>query len=115
MYDLRKTIKPSWDYEFLSWPLWHDNIQIPKIRVLANRNVVMVADVLDQEWNVLQKQALKEKTHTRLNFLKYMAINRGTTKFIKNAVKETVNVGPHRPAMLNLVFTQQKECRDRIL
>ena len=31
-YGLRLNIRPSWDYAFLSWPLWHDNLsQLPKI------------------------------------------------------------------------------------
>ena len=38
-----------------------------------------------------------------------MAIKKGITKFIKNAEKLSLNMGTHRPDMLNLVFTQKEK------
>ena len=43
--------------------------------------------------------------------LEYMAID-AEIRFIQNANKTTLKIRPHRPEMLNLVFTQQKECPD---
>ena len=38
-------------------------------------------------------------------------INTCIKTFLKNAGKNTMNVGPHRPEMLNLVFSKQKGCQ----
>ena len=68
----------------------------------------MVADVLDQTWNILSKQEIEERTGVNLNFSEYMALKQGESQFIKNASKETLNSGPHRPEMLNLVLSPKK-------
>ena len=33
-------------------------------------------------------------------------------KFIQNANKSTLDMEPHRPELLNMAFTQLKECHD---
>ena len=67
----------------------------------------MAADLLAPIWNILSKE---EHRNVRLNFLEYMAITKALT-FSKDAERLMVDIGPFRPKMLNLVFTQQKGCQ----
>ena len=53
MYDLRIKIKPIADYDFLSWPVWYDDLI--KIKGLNKYDVRMVADLLDPIWNMIKE------------------------------------------------------------
>ena len=62
MDDLRSNVLPVHDYEFLSWPLWGgDVLRLPKMQFLEKNNIIMVADVLNQIWNILSKQEIEEQ------------------------------------------------------
>ena len=75
MYNLRKATRPVHNFEYLSWPLWHDGfLKIPKIKSLEIKNVLMVTDVLDSMWNLQNKEEIKLNNDVSLNFLEYMAI-----------------------------------------
>ena len=113
MYDLRKIMKPITDYDYLSWPLWDDNlVRLPDINKLKVCGVNVVADLLNSSWEVLTKATIEQTRNVNLNFLEYMAIKQCITRFIKNAKKDRVNIGPYRPYMLNLAFSQKKGCQD---
>ena len=115
MYNLRLVTRPILDFGYLSWPLWHYGIpQIPKIPSLESKNILMVADLLDPFWEIMSKEEIERNTNVTLNFLEHMAIKKGITKFIKNAERLSLNMGPHRPEMLNLVFTQKKDVNKSI-
>ena len=113
MYDLRKIMKPITDYDYLSWPVWDDKlVGLPDINKLKVCGVNVVADLLNSSWEVLSKATIEQTRNVNLNFLDYMAIKQCITRFIKNAKKDRVNIGPYRPYMLNLAFSQKKGCQD---
>ena len=70
----------------------------------------MVSDILGITWEILTKKEL-ERTKG-ITFLKYMAINQSVKRFISNADKQSINIGPYRPVLLNVVFLQQKGCQN---
>ena len=74
--------------------------------------VNVVADLLNSTWEILTKETIEQTRNINLNFLEYMAIKQSLTRFIKNARKDRLNVGPYRPYMLNLAFSQRKGCQD---
>ena len=61
MYNMRSKTKPMFDFEYLSWPIWHGiMLQLPKMTCLEIKNVIMIADLLDSLWNLLCKQEIEE-------------------------------------------------------
>ena len=62
--------------------MWIDNeAEMPLIQS-KNKNEIMVADFLDEKWNILQKDVMELTINIRLDFLEYMSIKQGMTKFI---------------------------------
>ena len=62
IYELRKKTKPLLDFEYLSWPLWYDDvIEIPMLRKLEKKNVLMASDLLDPIWNILSKEEIEKQ------------------------------------------------------
>ena len=115
MYELRKVMKPISDYDYLSWPLWEDKVMgLPEIKKLKMCGVSVVADLLTSSWEVLSKVTIEQTRNINLNFLEYMAIKQCITRFIKNAKKDRLNIGPYRPYMLNLAFSQKKDVKTYI-
>ena len=41
-----------------------------------------------------------------------MSINQSVKRFIANADKQRINIGPYRPVLLNVFFSQQKGCQN---
>ena len=70
----------------------------------------IVADILGNNWEIMTKIEI-ERTRG-INFLEYMSIKQSVKSFIKNADKQRVNIGPYRPYLLNIVFSQKKGCQD---
>ena len=68
----------------------------------------MVSDLLDPVWNIQTKEEIKQNNYVTLNFLEYLAIQQGISKYIKDAKMTTRNLKPNRPEMLNLIFSQKK-------
>ena len=100
---------PVHDIEFLSWPLLHDSIlKILTIKSLQQKNIFMVSDLLDPVWNIQTKEEIEQNNYVTLNFLEYLAIQQGISKYIKDAKMTTRNLKPNRPEMLNLIFSQKK-------
>ena len=86
MYELRKIMKPTSDYDYLSWPLGDDKVMgLPDIKKLKVCGVSVVADLLTSSWKVLSKATIEQTRNINLNFLEYMAIKQCITRFIKNA------------------------------
>ena len=56
----------------------------------------------------LKNNEIELRMNDRPNFLEYMSIEKGITTFIKQAEKGNLNVRPHRPQMLDLIFSQRK-------
>ena len=112
--DLRVGRIPVVDIDYLSWPLWQDQvINLPEIKKLQKGNVIyMVSDLLDITWEIMSKEEIERTKGVNLNFLEYLSIKQGIKQFIRNADKRRVNVGPYRPYMLNLIFSQKKGCQD---
>ena len=111
--ELRKELRPKNDLDFLSWPLWYDqNINLPIIKKLQRKNVDMVSDVLGISWDIMTKEEIERTKGITLNFLEYMALNHSVTRFISSADKHRVNIGPYRPVLLNVVFSQHKGCQN---
>ena len=113
MYDLRHIMKPTTDHDYLTWPIWHDKtLRLPEIKKkLKVRGGNVVAELLDSTWEVLPKETIEQARNVNLNFLEYTAIKQSLTRFIKNANKNRVNIGPYRPYMLNLAFSQKKDVK----
>ena len=80
MYDLRSRVLPIADFEYLSWPLWYDK----------------------------SKQEIEETRGISLDFVEYMALKTGVSRFIKNVEKISFIVRPRRPEMLNLMYPTEK-------
>ena len=113
MYNLRMLMRPATDYDYLSWPIWHDHvIKLPEIKKLKKCSVHVVADLLDSSWEILGRGTIEQTRNITLNFLEYLAIKQSIKEFIKNASKKRVNMGPYIPYMLNLAFSQKKGCHD---
>ena len=72
----------------------------------------MVSDLLDISWEIMTKEEIERTKGVNLNFLEYLSIKQSIRQFIRNADKRRVNLGPYRPYMLNLVFSQKKGCQD---
>ena len=110
---LRAEIRPTKDLDYLCWPLWFDqNLNLPLIQKLQNKNVNMISDVMGEFWNIMAKEEIEETRGINLNFLEYMAIHHSISRFILNAKKNLPNIGPFRPILLNTVFSQQKGCQN---
>ena len=65
LYELRTKTTPIYDYVYLNWPLYIrqvDKLKLPKIKKyeIGEKRVYMVADVLDEVWNVLSKDKIVE-------------------------------------------------------
>ena len=113
MYDLRKIMKPTSDRDYLTWPIWDDKvIRLPETKKFKMCGVNVVADLLKSTWEILSKETIEQTRNININFLEYMAIKQSWKCFIKNARKDRLNVGPYRPYMLNLTFSQKKGCQD---
>ena len=67
----------------------------------------MVSDLLGITWEIMSKEEIERTRGVNLNFLEYLSIEQSIKEFIKNADKKRVNVGPYRPYMLTLVFSQK--------
>ena len=107
--DLRNGIKPITDLDYLSWLLWYDQtINLPIIKKLQRKNVCLVSDLLGLTWEIMTKEELERTKGINLNFLEYMAIKQSVKRFIVNAEKKRVNIGPYRPLLLNIVFSQKR-------
>ena len=74
----------------------------------------MVSDLLGTAWEILYKEEIEQTRCVNLNFLKYLSIKQSIKEFINNADKKRVNVGPNRPYMLNLAFSQKRYARTYI-
>ena len=75
MYDLRMFRGPVTDHDYLSWPLWQDQvIKLSDINKLKKCNVCMVSDLLDLSWKRLPKVEVEQTRNVTLNFLEYLAI-----------------------------------------
>ena len=110
---LRAEIRPTKDLDYLCWPLWFDqNLNLPLIKKLQNKNVNMISDVLGEFWNIMSKEEIERTRGINLNFLEYMAIHHSVSRFISNAEKNLPNIGPFRPILLSIVFSQQKGCQN---
>ena len=110
--DLRVGKIPVVDLDYLSWPLWQDQvINLPSIKKLQKNNVNMVSDLLDKTWEIMPKEEIERTKGVNLNFLEYLSIKQSIKQFIRNADKRRVNVGPYRPYMLNLVFSQKRDVK----
>ena len=110
---LRAEIRPTRDLDYLCWPLWFDqNVNLPLIQKLQKKNVNMISDVMGEFWNIMAKEVIEETKGINLNFLEYMAIHHSVSRFIQNAEKNLLNIGPFRPILLNTVFSQQKGCQN---
>ena len=110
---LREYTKPKTDLDYLCWPLWHDPyIKLPLLQKLMNKNVSIVADILGINWEIMTKIEIERTRGINLNFLEYMSIKQSVKSFIKNADKQRVDIGPYRPHLLNIVFSQKKGCQD---
>ena len=55
MCELGACSKPKYDNEYLSWPVWHDN-SVRKFIINKLKNKIMVADFLDEKWNIIEKK-----------------------------------------------------------
>ena len=73
--------------------------------------VNVVADLLNSTWEILFKETIEQTRNINLNFLEYMAIKQCLTSFIRNAKKDRLDIGPYRPYMLNLAFSQKKNVK----
>ena len=71
----------------------------------------MVADLLDRSWEIMTKEEIERTKDVYLNFLEYMSIKQSIKGFIKNAKKQIENIGPYRPYLLNIVFSEKKGCQ----
>ena len=110
---LRAEIRPMKDLDYLCWPLWYDqNLNLPLIKKLQKKNVDMVSDILGEFWDIMTKEEIERTKGINLNFLEYMAIHHSVSRFISNAEKHSPNIGPYRPILLNVVFSQQKGCQN---
>ena len=72
----------------------------------------MVSDLLGINWEIMAKDEIEMTRGANLNFLEYLSIKQSFKRFIKNADKHRVNIGPYRPYLLNIVFSQKKGCQD---
>ena len=68
-------------------------------------------DLLDITWEIMTKEEIERTKSVNLNFLEYLSIKQSIKQFIRNADKRRVNLGPYRPYMLNLVFSQKRDVR----
>ena len=110
---LRAEIRPMKDLDYLCWPLWYDqNLNLPLIKKLQKKNVDMVSDILGEFWDIMTKEEIERTKGINLNSLEYMAINHSVSRFISNAENNAPNIGPYRPMLLNVVFSQQKGCQN---
>ena len=110
--DLRNGTRPITDLVYLSWPIWYDQIiKLPIIKKLQRKNVCLVSDLLGITWEILTKDEIERTRGINLNFLEFMAIKQSVKRFISNAEKKRVNIGPYRPFLLNIVFSQ-KRCQN---
>ena len=58
--DLRVGKIPVVDLDYLSWPLWQDQvINLPSIKKLQKSNVNMVSDLLDKTWELMSKEEIE--------------------------------------------------------
>ena len=111
--NLRENLKLKTDLDYLCWPLWHDQIiKLPLLKKLKNKNVCMVSDLLGINWEIMAKEEIEMTRGVNLNFLENLSIKQSIKRFIKNADKQRVNIGPYRPYLLNIVFSQKKGCQD---
>ena len=111
--ELRNNLRPKTDLDYLCWPLWYDQVvKLPIIKKLQKRNVCLVSDLVGIDWEIMSKEEIERTKGVNLNFLEYMSINQSIKKFINNADKQRVNIGPYRPYLLNIVFSQKKGCQD---
>ena len=84
---------------------------LPEIKKLKMCGVSVVADLLTSSWEVLSKATIEQTRNININFLEYMAIKQCITRFIKNAKKDRLNIGPYRPYVKSCIFTK-KGCQD---
>ena len=100
---LRAEIRPTKDLDYICWPLWFDqNSNLPLIKKLQKKNVNMISDILGEFWNIMSKEEIERTRGINLNFLEYMAIHHSVSRFISNAEKNSPNIGPFRPILLNI-------------
>ena len=60
----------------------------------------------------MSKEEIERTKGVNLNLLEYMSINQSIKRFIDNADKQRINIGPYRPYLLNIVFSQKKGYQD---
>ena len=93
--------------------LWHDDvIKLPVIKKLQKDNVCLVSDLIGITWEIMSKEEIQRARGVDLN-LEYLSIKQGIKEFIKNAEKR-VNIGPYRPYMLKIVFSQRRDVKTYI-
>ena len=58
--DLRKEVRPITDLDYLSWPLWYDQvIKLPLIKKLQCENVCLVSDLIGITWEIMSKEEIQ--------------------------------------------------------
>ena len=71
--DLRKELRPKTDLDYLCWPLWYDQvIRLPIIKKLQRKNVCLVSDLLEIDWEIMSKEKIERTKGVTLNFLEVM-------------------------------------------
>ena len=71
----------------------------------------MVSDLIGITWEIMSKEEIERTKGVNLNLLEYMSIKQSIKRFINNADKQRVNIGPYRPFLLNIVFSQKRDVK----